>query len=66
MSRREHDHEQLLARVLSEFDEMPGLSLTVLQAAKLFALDRRTCAAILDELVRRKQLRVVQQQYRRA
>jgi DNA-binding IclR family transcriptional regulator len=38
-------------RVLAEFEEMPGLTLTVRQAARLFGLDQQTCRIVLDTLV---------------
>ena len=41
----------LLERVRSEYREMPGLCLTLEQAARLWSLDRTTCAALLDVLV---------------
>jgi hypothetical protein len=44
----EHD---LCARVWAEFREMPGLNLTLAQAARLFSLDRARCARVLDSLV---------------
>ena len=44
----EHD---LCARVWAEFREMPGLNLTLPQAARLFSLDRAHCARVLDALV---------------
>ena len=37
-------------RVKAEFNEMPGLTLTVHQAARLWALDLTFCAAILAAL----------------
>jgi hypothetical protein len=40
-----------LARARSEYLEMPGLQLTRAQAARLWALDARTCEAVLDALV---------------
>ena len=40
----------LLHRVRSEFLEMPGLRLTPAQAARLWAIDRRTSERILDGL----------------
>ena len=40
----------LLARIRSEFMEMPGLRLTLIQARRLFALDVVTCAAALTAL----------------
>jgi hypothetical protein len=41
----------LSARVRGEFDEMPGLMLTIPQAARLFNLDRAQCLRILQSLV---------------
>jgi len=41
----------LLTRVRAEFLEMPGLSLTVAQAVRLWALDAMVCAAVLSALV---------------
>jgi hypothetical protein len=43
---------RLLTRVRGEFLEMPGLRLTSAQAARLWALDRRTSERILDGLTR--------------
>ena len=40
----------LLARIRSEFKEMPGLRLTLLQARRLFALDIVVCASALTAL----------------
>jgi len=37
--------------VAAEFQEMPGLRLTLAQAARLWGLAPRDCAAILDALV---------------
>jgi hypothetical protein len=42
---------QLLARARGEFLEMPGLQLTVSQAARLWALDRTTSETVLERLV---------------
>ena len=39
------------ARVRAEYDEMPGMSLTLPQAARLFNLDLTDCARVLDALV---------------
>ena len=38
-------------RCRGEFLEMPGLRLTVEQAARLWHLDARTCAGVLEALV---------------
>ena len=40
----------LLSRIRGEFLEMPGLRLTSAQAARLWAVDRRTSEWILDGL----------------
>jgi hypothetical protein len=38
-------------RVRSEFMEMPGLRLTLPQAARLWGLDAPVCQAVIDALV---------------
>jgi hypothetical protein len=38
-------------RVRGEFNEMPGLALTVAQARKLWSLDAVTCSDVLSHLV---------------
>jgi two-component system, OmpR family, phosphate regulon response regulator PhoB len=48
---------ETLARVRAEFVEMPGLHLTVGQAARLLGLDRMTAGRLLDRLVREGFLR---------
>jgi hypothetical protein len=54
VEQKSHDETiaALLSRVRSEFLEMPGLRLTALQAARLWALDRHTCERILERLMR--------------
>jgi hypothetical protein len=47
------DEHDLCLRVLSEYREMPGLNLTLRQAARLFSLDRSRCASVLSTLVAR-------------
>ena len=42
---------ELIARIQGEYLEMPGLLLTAEQAQRLWALDRDTCRAVLQELV---------------
>lgn len=42
---------RVLARLASEFLEMPGLQLTTAQAARLFSLDVRDCEQLLTALV---------------
>jgi hypothetical protein len=44
------DATGLLYRVRGEFLEMPGLRLTPAQAARLWAVDRRTSTRLLDRL----------------
>lgn len=43
--------ETVARRVLAEFDEMPGMALTLRQAARLFGLDPDFCRVVLDALV---------------
>ena len=44
----------LVERVRSEFLEMPGLRLTLPQAARLWGLDLTSCEAVVDALVERE------------
>jgi hypothetical protein len=44
-------------RVRAEFVEMPGLTLTVGQASRLFGLDHDVCRQVVDRLVRADFLR---------
>jgi hypothetical protein len=44
--------DALVRRVESEFKEMPGLSLTLQQAVRLFSLSQGPCQRILSELVK--------------
>ena len=48
---------ELLSRVEGEYREMPGLSLTVSQAERLWRLDSSTCAFVLALLRERRVLR---------
>jgi hypothetical protein len=43
--------EIIARRVLAEFEEMPGLTLTRRQAARLFGLEQEFCRVVLDALV---------------
>ena len=47
--REEHE---LLTRISAEFLEMPGLRLTLPQAARLFSLEPARCHRVLNALVR--------------
>jgi hypothetical protein len=51
MSSKPQIEYDLCARVWAEFREMPGLNLTLAQAARLFSLDRARCAGVLEVLV---------------
>jgi hypothetical protein len=48
---------ELLLRIEGEYQEMPGLSLTVAQAKRLWGLDDSTCAFVLTTLIERRVLR---------
>jgi hypothetical protein len=51
---RAHDEEPALCvRVLAEFQEMPGLTLTLGQAVRLFSIDSARCERIFSVLVER-------------
>ena len=50
------DDRELIRRVSAEFHELPGLQLTLPQAARLFSLEPVACAALLEALVRRGEL----------
>ncbi len=41
----------LVARVRSEFNEMPGLQLTVAQATRLWGLEAAACRRVINDLV---------------
>lgn len=45
------DDRDLHVRIHAEYQEMPGLKLTLVQAARLFDLERERCARALDSLV---------------
>jgi hypothetical protein len=49
--------QALVTRVQGEFDEMPGTSLTVEQATRLFGMRNDVCVRILGELVTRGMLK---------
>ena len=42
----------LVTRIRAEFNEMPGLRLTLPQAQRLWGVDGATCSALLNVLVR--------------
>ena len=47
----------LIERIVCEFREMPGLTLTIDQACRLWGCDAATCRRIVDYLVKRGALR---------
>ena len=47
----------VLVRIKSEYREMPGLCLTMIQARRLWALDESTCTRLLSDLVSEGYLR---------
>lgn len=49
---------QLVELVEAEYTEMPGLSITLPQAQRLWAVDRETCEKAFSRLVRKGALRI--------
>jgi hypothetical protein len=47
----------VVLRVEGEYHEMPGLCLTLPQAARLWGLDHSTCERVLTNLIERRVLR---------
>ena len=45
------DLDGLVRRIRAEFEEMPGLRLTVRQAARLWGIDSASCQAVIDALI---------------
>jgi len=56
--RQDMTREALVRRVRGEFEEMPGLSLTLAQAERLFGLPSDTCLRVLLGLCEQGLLRV--------
>ena len=54
----DREDADLLRRIEAEFREMPGLNLTLAQAARLFSLDLLECERALQALVRGGRLRL--------
>ncbi len=44
------DDVEIMSRIQSEYGEMPGLRLTLPQAARLFDLDMTRCARVFDAM----------------
>jgi len=49
---------QIVEKIVGEYHDMPGLSLNLRQAARLFGIGQITCHAVLEDLVRGGQLQV--------
>lgn len=47
----------LTRRVQAEYAEMPGLSVTMPQAQRLWDIDQRTCALVFKALIKRRVLK---------
>jgi hypothetical protein len=56
--RNERSRQRLLDRVRSEFAELPGLTLTLPQAQRLFGVRRDVCVRVLHALVDEGILRI--------
>ena len=65
-SQDEQDIDIMLARVYSEYIEMPGLQLTVAQASRLWNMKLATSAHLLNRLVDASFLRRSGDRYGRA
>lgn len=49
--------DALVRRIVNEFEELPGLSLSLRQAMKLLGVDEAACLRILDALTRAGHIR---------
>ena len=45
------DVELVTKRVRAEFEEMPGMTLTMPQASRLFGIERELCRTVFERLV---------------
>jgi hypothetical protein len=52
LERQTRAFQTLVERVRREFLEMPGLRLTIPQAARLWGLDVPSCEAVVEALIR--------------
>ena len=52
-SRVDVSTDEMLRRICGEYLEMPGLSLTLAQAQRLWGLEAETCAELLQSLTER-------------
>ena len=51
------DFQMLIRRARGDFDEMPGLRLTLAQASRLWQIEPPVCRRIIDALVESRFLR---------
>lgn len=65
-ARYESPTAELLPLVRADFDEMPGMRLTLAQAARLWNTDTATCARALQSLIDAGYLRRTAELYVRA
>jgi hypothetical protein len=64
-SDREFRRSHVVATILGSYTEMPGLCLSLEQAARLFSLSLESCQIVLEDLVRESRLhRDARGQYR--
>jgi len=49
--------DALVQRIVAEFDDMPGLTLSLRQTMRLLGVDEGACLRILDALARTGQIR---------
>jgi hypothetical protein len=57
----------LIQRIRQEFDEAPGLKLTVVEGGRFWSLDAKTCADVLEGLLETGfQVRTADGRYQRA
>jgi hypothetical protein len=56
-SKGEPPRAQLTSVIVGAYREMPGLNLTLDQAARLFGLRDNTCRVVLDDLIKDGKLR---------
>jgi hypothetical protein len=52
MAETKRIERDIFTRIRGEYQEMPGMRLTLAQAARLFDLDPTDCASVLTTLVR--------------
>ena len=43
--------QSMFERIRGEFNEMPGLQLTIAQASRLWGMDQTACQRVIDALV---------------